>query len=123
MRRGYLYWMLSLKGLLLEILLEAMFGEKFKLRVTKNGQMKAFIGMATANAKPGERPYRITWFSLGQAITKGGIPDNRHVDLDFDEMKEVLSKKGFPPEIVQRLRERYPNDDSELLGDRYQLGN
>ena len=112
-----------LKRLLVEIILEAMFGQKFKLRVTKNGQMKAFIGMATANAKPGERPYRITWFSLGQAIMKGSIPDNRHVDLDFDEMKQILAAKEFPPEIVKRIQDRYPNDDSELLGDRHQIGN
>lgn len=113
----------SLKRLLMEIIAEAMFGQKFKLRVTKDGQMKAFIGMATANAKPGEKPYRITWFSLGQAIAQGGIPDNRHIDLDLEEMKAILAAKEFPPEIVKRIQEKYPGDTSELLGDRYQIGN
>lgn len=98
----------------MEIIAEAMFGKKFKLLVTTNGTQKEFLAMATANAKPGERPYRITWFQL---------PENRHVDLTFDEMKNILDIHGFPPEIVKRIQDRYPNDDSELLGDRYQIGN
>lgn len=95
----------------MEILVEASIGKKFPITLTKSGKETTYIGIASANTKPNERPYRITWF----------IPDlsmNHHVDLTLDEMVAILDAKVFPPEIVQRVRLRYP-EDGELVGDKY----
>jgi hypothetical protein len=110
---------LSLRRLMLEVIVEAAFGKKFKLKMEKDGKESTWLGMATANAKPGELPYRITWFSIGQYLIQGDIPDNRHVDLSFEEMQSILHLHQFPPEIVQRISKRYPNDQSPLIGDKY----
>lgn len=97
----------------MEILVEASIGKKFPITLTKNGKTTTYIGIASANTRPSERPYRITWF----------VPDlsiNHHVDLTLDEMMTILEAKVFPPEIVQRVRLRYPQDD-ELVGDAYRI--
>jgi hypothetical protein len=103
---------LSLKTLLMEILLEASFGKKFMLTLKKRGMEKKHVAMATANAKPGERPYRITWFT-------DSFDENRHVDLTYEEMMDILKRSEFPPETVQRIKSRYP--DSDLIGDEYTI--
>jgi hypothetical protein len=105
----------------MEIILEAAFGKKFKLQITKGGIPTTFLAMATANAKPGELPYRITWFSLERNAL--GYPDNRHVDLTFEEMQSILNTKIFPPEIVKRIQMRYAKDTElkNMVGDEYTI--
>ena len=103
---------ISLKTLLMEMLIESMYGKKFPIKVIKNGIEQVFTGIASANVKPGERPYRITWF-------KPDLTDNRHVDLDFQEMENILNTKRFPEEIINRIKMKWP--DHELVGDDYQL--
>ena len=102
----------------MEVLLEATFGKKFKISMMKNGNRHTWLGMATANAKPGERPYRITWFSINKLLA-AGIPDNRHIDLTFEEMENILQMNMFPPEIIKRVHDRYPDPNDELIGDEY----
>ena len=103
---------ISLKTLLMEILIEAMYGKKFPIKVIKNGIEQILIGVASANAKPGERPYRITWF-------KPDLSNNRHVDLNFQEMQNILDTNMFSDEIINRVKTKWP--DHELVGDDYQL--
>ena len=97
----------------MEILVEASIGKKFPITLIKSGRATTYTGIASANTKPGERPYRITWFTPDLSI-------NHHVDLTLDEMVAILEAKVFPPEIVQRVRLRYPEDD-ELVGDAYRI--
>jgi hypothetical protein len=101
----------SLKSLLMEIIVEASIGKKFPIFLTKNGKKTTYIGIASANTKPGERPYRITWFTPDLSI-------NHHVDLTLNEMISILEHKTFPVEIVQRIQTRYPKG-GELVGDQY----
>ena len=103
---------LSFKRLLMEIIVEASIGKKFPIILTKNGIETKLIGIASVNTKPGERPYRITWFTLN-------LSDNRHVDLSLEEMTAILNSKSFPPDIIQRIRDRYP--DSNLIADKYTI--
>lgn len=113
---------MKLKTLLTEILVEALFGKKFRIKVKGGAHPeRVFLGMATANAKPNERPYRITWFSIGQAIATD-FPDNRHVDLSLEEMNSILEMQLFPPKIIQRIKDRYSGDKSPLIGDEYTIG-
>jgi len=101
----------------MEIIVEAMFGKKFKIVVTQNGKKFGYLGIASANAKPNERPYRITWFSLGSYFIRE-IPENRHIDLTLEEMQEILKLGQFPPEIIKRVKEKYPPNDP-MVGDEY----
>lgn len=103
-----------LKQILNELLLEAMLGKKFPLILTKNGENKTLRGVASVNTKPGELPYRITWFT-------SNLHNNRHVDLTLDEMNNILIKGIFPPEIVQRIKDRYPDDNGDLIADTYTI--
>jgi hypothetical protein len=103
---------LTLKNILLEILLEASFGKKFPIEMKKNGNSTTFIGIASANAKPGELPYRITWFTSNLAL-------NRHIDITYNDMMNILNMKYFPPEIVQRIKIKWPDD--EMNGDEYTI--
>lgn len=96
----------------MEILVEALFGKRFPVQIKKNGETFVKAGIASSNTKPGERPYRITWFSQD-------FSENRHVDLTLEEMMEILREKIFPHDIVQRVRDRYPNDESDFIGDQY----
>lgn len=96
----------------MEIIVEASIGKKFPITLTKNGKPVTYVGIASANTKPNERPYRITWFTPD-------LSSNHHVDLTLDEIISILEKKTFPPEIVQRVRDRYPDD--ELVGDHYSI--
>jgi hypothetical protein len=103
---------LSFKTLLKEIIVENSFGKKFPVKMMKGGVSSTWIGIASANTKTGERPYRITWF-------RPDLSENRHVDLTLDEMLEILKNKTFSPEIIERIRGRYP--DSDMIGDEYTL--
>ncbi len=96
----------------MEVIVEASIGKRFPIILTKNGVEKKLIGIASANTKPEERPYRITWFTPD-------LTDNRHIDLNLDEIMNILKAKTFPPEIIQRIRKKYP--DSELIGDSYTI--
>jgi hypothetical protein len=96
----------------MEMLVEAMFGKKFPIRMIKNGNEQTLVGVASANAKPGERPYRITWFTPD-------LTNNRHVDLDFHEMQNILNEPRFPEEVVNRIKNKWP--DHALIGDEYHL--
>lgn len=105
---------MKLKVLLMEILVEALFGKRFPVQIKKNGETFVKAGIASANAKPNERPYRITWFSQD-------FSENRHVDLTLEEVMAILHEKSFPPDIVQRVKDRYPGDDSDFIGDQYTI--
>lgn len=98
----------------MEIIVEAAIGKKFPIVLSKNGKETTLTGIASANAKPGELPYRITWFTPN-------LSDNRHVDLTLDEMVGILESKIFPPEIIQRVRNRYPSDGGDMIADAYTL--
>lgn len=109
---------LSLKTLLLELLFEAAFGKQFLIQIRKNGTSIKYPGIATANTKPDERPYRITWF-----FPSPNDPDlltNRHVDLTYEEMMEIMKLRYFPKDIVNRIKERYPDSEQlKCIGDEY----
>jgi hypothetical protein len=104
---------LSLKILLREIIAEALFGKKFHIHMTKNGSTSTLLSIASANTKPGERPYRITWF-------RPDLSENRHIDLELEEMQEILRIKEFPPAIIDRLKKKW--SESDLVGDKFTLG-
>ena len=94
---------MKLKGLIMEILHEALWGKRFKLNtIEKNGIHRSYAGMATANIKPGELPYRISWF-YGQHAAG-------HIDLTWEEVNFIIDKCYFPPEIIKRAEKKWGAD-------------
>lgn len=98
-----------LKSLLMEIIAENLFGRKFSITMLKHGNPTVLMGIASANTKPGERPYRITWFDDELR--------NHHIDVEVEELVSVLSSGEFPPALIQRIKEKWPN--GHLVGDQY----
>lgn len=85
----------KIKSLIVEMLLEALWGKRFIIKtIEKNGKHRRYIGLATANVKPNERPYRITWID--------GETPLGHVDLTWEEVNKILEVKHFTPDIIAR---------------------
>ena len=87
----------SIKTLIIEVLLEALWGKQFQL-VVRGGKFNygKYTAIASKNTIPDERPYRITWFHSGE------VPAG-HIDLEWEEMNHILEIKKFPDDIVQRI--------------------
>lgn len=100
----------AIKNLILEVLLESLWGKEFAVIATQNGMKRKYVGMATHNTKPGERPYRITLLS--------GTTPIGHVDLTWEEINQILALKHFTPEVIQRARDMWGDD---AIADDYEI--
>lgn len=61
---------------------------------------KPYEGVLSKNPKPGERPYRISWFSN---VGKPNVAAEGHIDMDEAEVNYVLEKKQFPQTVYDRI--------------------
>ena len=75
-------------------LLERLFGKKIMLHTGINGP--SFPALISRNIIPGERQFRLTWFS------KGGEPLG-HVDVSQQEV-DVILQGHLPPRVRRETR-------------------
>jgi hypothetical protein len=82
---------------LIQILLE-IFGQKYHLSVTNpNGsELKKIPALVSKNTKPGERPFRITWFN-DQMIPY------KHYDIDAEELKHMDDTHSLPKRVEDKI--------------------
>lgn len=91
----------AIHKLIVEVILEALWGQKFKLSVSDphSSRRGIYTAVASKNVKPGELPYRITWFIGNDALG--------HVDLTWEEINNILEIKYFPKDIVDRISQTW----------------
>lgn len=90
----------NIKSIIREVILESLFGKQVSLVVGNNTK---FPGLISKNTRPGEEPYRFTWFSKG----KEGYEPMGHVELDKNEMDTLISTKKFSREDEQGIQRTF----------------
>jgi hypothetical protein len=84
----------SLREDIRTLLKEALFGKPIVLDVGG----KNYIGLVSSNTRPGELPYRITWFD---GTSRANLtPIQPHLELSQDEADEIVNT-GKLPETVR----------------------
>jgi len=95
----------SIKTLIIEVLLEALWGKKFQVIIKSPSGLNygkredKCIGIASKNPIPGELPYRITWFDKSEPLG--------HIDLTWDEINKTLASSKFSPDIATRISDKW----------------
>lgn len=86
----------TLKDLILEVLLESLWGQKFQIELS-TGEIKGhkYLGIASKNVKPNERPFRISWFD-------DNLKAHGHIDMTWNEMSKTLADQKVPNYIAIR---------------------
>jgi len=80
-----------------KILMEALFGKPIMLNV--NNQQ--YIGLVSKNMRPGELPYRISWFegSSRENLT----PMQPHIQLSEKEAKSIVDSGELPESVKEKF--------------------
>ena len=92
--------MLALKSLredIKRILAEALFGKPISIEI--GGEQH--LGLVSKNMKPGEKPYRITWFK-GTSRDKL-TPIHPHMQIDEPEAKQIVDTGVLPQSLKDQL--------------------
>lgn len=79
------------------VLLEALFGRPITLNV--GGQN--YIGLVSKNTRPGEKPYRITWFEGTSRENLKVIQP--HMQIDEPEAKQIVDTGELPETVKDQL--------------------
>ena len=90
----------TLKGLredIRKILMEALFGKPISIEI--GGEQH--LGLVSKNMKPGEKPYRITWFK-GSSRDKL-TPIHPHMQIDEPEAKQIVDTGELPDSVKDQL--------------------
>jgi hypothetical protein len=80
-----------------KLLLEALFGKPININIGGEN----YIGLVSKNTRPGEKPYRITWF-------EGTSRDNLtviqpHMQISELEAKEIVETGELPYNVKDQL--------------------
>lgn len=79
------------------LLFEEIFGKKMKVRWFG----ETMDAVLSKNTKPGEEPYRVSWFSYTK--TPQHLTAEGHIDISKEEVDYILDNKQFPPSVYKRI--------------------
>ncbi len=78
-----------------ELMTEELFGKKVEIKY----EDEYYNGVVSKNTKPGELPYRITWFRhIGTPVLNA----EGHVDITEDEAKYIIKNRVIPDSFYER---------------------
>lgn len=77
--------------------MEALFGRPISISIGG----KQYLGLVSKNMKPGEKPYRITWFE-GSSRDKL-TPLQPHMQIDEPEAKQIADTGKLPEAVKDQL--------------------
>ena len=93
--------MINLKALFLEsIIIEVLVGKRFIIDTPSN----YYPALFSKNVKPGEEPWRITWFVASKT---GELVPARHIQISNQEAGEIMHD-NIPTSIVGKLSKYIP---------------
>ena len=79
------------------LLYEALFGKRALIK-TDTG--REFPVLFSQNSKPGELPYRMTWFLK----TQEGLFPVKHIDVEMDDVQNIINTQKLPMHLIQRMK-------------------
>ena len=90
----------NIKSLIREVILESLYGKKVNLVIGNKTKLPALI---SKNTRPGEEPYRFTWFLKGN---EGYVPGG-HIHMDREEIDSLIVTHKFPRQYEHDLQRNF----------------